>query len=68
MRKTRFRAIPNAPRQHFYRGHSTNGVTVYNLSAWELRYLRGIDARHNPSGNKLWRKARKGQIAIIHGR
>lgn len=62
------RHAPNPPRQHFYRGHSTNGVTLYNLSAWEIRYLRGIDARHNPSGNKLWRKARKGQIAIIHWR
>lgn len=68
LRKSRFRAIPNAPRRHFYRGNSTNGVTVYNLSAWELRYLRGIDAHCKPAGNKLLRKVARRTLTLGHPR
>lgn len=59
---------PNSPRQHFFRGRSTNGVTLYGLSAAEYRYLRGLEDKHNPSGSKLRNKADRRTLAIGHPR
>lgn len=62
------RVTPNAPRQHFFRGHMTNGVTLYGLTAAEFRYLQGLEMKHNPSGSKLWRKVERRMLTISHPR
>ena len=59
---------PNPPRQHFFRGHYTKGVTLYGLTAAEFRYLQGLEMKHNPSGSKLWRKVERRMLTISHPR
>lgn len=59
---------PNSPRQHFFRGRCTKGVTLYGLTAAEYRYLRGLEDKHNPSGSKLRNKADRRTLAIGHPR